>query len=97
MGEVALMSPTLPSGITDSISTSHWRKSDEESALLSEVDLPPFLDTVEQILVGTGLAEIQRNWAGFHRRSLFYVHLQRLLASELSWAQLDLPHIYTGR
>lgn len=34
MGEVALMSPTLPSGITDSISISHWRNSDGENILL---------------------------------------------------------------
>lgn len=71
MGEVALMSPTLPSGITDSISDSHWRNSDEENILLSSADLSPFLNTVEQILVVTILVEIQRNYQGFHRKKPF--------------------------
>lgn len=71
MGEVALMSPTLPSGITDSISDSHWRNSDEENILLSSVDPSPFLHTVEQILVVTLLVEIQRNYQGFHWKKPF--------------------------
>lgn len=68
MGEVALMSPTLPSGITDSISNSHWRNSDEENILLSSVDRSLFLSIVQQILVVTILVEIQRNCQGFHRK-----------------------------
>lgn len=72
MGEVALMSPTLPSGITDSISISHWRNSDEENILLSSADLSPFLNTVEQILlVVTIIVEIQRNYQDFHRKKAF--------------------------
>lgn len=71
MGEVALMSPTLPSGITDSINMFTLEKIDEENVLLNSVDLSPFLDTTGLILVVTVLAEIQRNYQRFHRKKPF--------------------------
>lgn len=77
MGEVALMSPTLPSGITDSISDSHWRNSDEENILLSSADLSPFLNIVEQILVVTISVEIQRKLSRFSQEEALCMFICR--------------------
>lgn len=80
MGEVALMSPTLPSGITDSISDSHWRNSDEENILLSSVESSPFLHTVESDTSCYSL-RYKETIKVFTGRSPLYVPLQRLIFS----------------
>lgn len=67
MGEVALMSPTLPSGITDSINIFTLEKIwlGKPFAGLSDSFTFPLNRGLEIVTV---LGEIQRNCQGFHRK-----------------------------
>lgn len=76
MGEVALMSPSLPSGITDSINIFTLEKIwlGKHSARLSKFF---HLSSPLWSKVVTVFAEIQRNCQGFHRKKPVNVHLLR--------------------
>lgn len=68
MGEVALMSPTLPSGITDSINIFTLKKiwlGKHFAGLSRFFHLSPLSPGEEVVTV---LGEIQRNCQGFHRK-----------------------------
>lgn len=88
------MSPTLPSGITDSINIFTLEKIwlGKHCAGLSglfHLSSPPWVE------VATVSGEIQRNCQGFHRKKPWACPFAEAMTS--STAQFDFPNVQIGR